>query len=84
MADRSEEETRILLYKLIYQVLIEVREEAFYLRSGKIHKLSTLVHNLPLKLLKSDRNHKELLEEVRAQAHSIGAGKWFENAIKQL
>jgi hypothetical protein len=84
MDERNQDEARVLLYKLIYQVLIEIREEAFYIKSGKIHKLSALAHNLPLKLLKPDRDFKALLEEVRGQAHSIGAGKWFENAIKQL
>jgi len=84
MDERNQEETRVLLYKLIYQVLIEIREEAFDIKNNKIEKLSNLMHNVPLQLLKADCNHKELLEKLKAQAESIGAGRWFENAIKQL
>jgi len=84
MEDRSVDEARILLYKLIYQVLIEIREEAHYIDNKKIGKLSDLVHNLPLKLLKPDCDYKIVLENLQAQAESIGAGKWLENAVKQL
>ncbi len=84
MDERNHEETRVLLYKLIYQVLIEIREEATYINNNKIGKLSNLMHNIPLQLLKPECDHKELLEELKAQANSIGAGRWFENAIKQL
>ncbi len=82
--EKSDEEIKVLLHKLIYQVLIEIREEAHYIDNKKIEKLSGLVHNLPLKLSKPDCNYRSIIEELKQQAESIGAGKWLENSIRQL
>ena len=74
------------LYKLIYQVLIEVREEATLINNKKILRLSDLVHNIPLQLLKAEKEHDyvEIFKKIGDQAESRGMQSWLKNALSQL
>lgn len=75
-----------LLYKLIYQVLIEIREEATLIENKKILYLSDLVHNVPLQLLKAENenDYNNILEKIGDRAESRGMQSWLKNALSQL
>ena len=75
-----------LIYKLIYQVLIEIREEATLRDNKKILCLSDLMHNIPLRLLKAENgnDYEGLLKDVTERAESIGMASWLKNALSQL
>ncbi|MEO5979519.1 MAG: hypothetical protein ABIQ21_20290 [Chryseolinea sp.] len=76
-----------LLFKLVFQALVDIREEATPIENKKIAFLSDLVHNVPLKLLKADdssKTYSSILEELRRRATRGGLENWLENAISQL
>lgn len=74
------------LYKLLYQALIEIREESLSIKNKKIFHLSNLLHSLPLILnrVKTDDEYKEVLSELEDRAEIDGLEKWIHNVKKQL
>jgi hypothetical protein len=75
-----------LLYKLLYQIMIEIREEAYLKENKKIHCLSDLVHNIPLILLKTENenDYDTILKKINDKAESLGIQNWLKNALNQL
>jgi hypothetical protein len=75
-----------LIHKLIYQVLIEIREEATLKDNKKILYLSDLVHNIPLLLLKAENeiDYDSILKKIADRAESRGMQSWLKNALSQL
>jgi len=80
----KDDEIKRLLFKVLYQVLIEIREEAYLIDNKKIHKLSDLTHNLPLGLLNEENESEELMKKLKLQAKSLGLEKWLEGSLRQL
>jgi hypothetical protein len=80
------QEEKQLIYRLLYQVLIEIREESHLKENKKIHALSNLMHNVPLKLLKaeSDDDFRTILKKIEEKADALEIRKWYDNAVKQL
>ena len=75
-----------LIYKLIYQVLIEIREEAHSKENKKVFYLSDLVHNIPLRLLKvnDEADFDKILSDITKNAEARGMGSWLNNTLSQL
>ncbi|AYB29337.1 hypothetical protein [Chryseolinea soli] len=75
-----------LLYKLLYQVLIEIREEAHLKENKKIFYLSDLVHNVPLQLrnAKNESDYERILKKIEERAENRNMEKWLKNALSQL
>lgn len=74
------------LYKLLYQALIEIREESLLIKNKKIFHISNLLHNLPLILnkLKTDDEYKKILSELEDKAEIDGLEKWIHSVKEQL
>lgn len=75
-----------LLYKLLYQIMIEIREEAYLKENKKIYGLSDLVHNIPLILLKveNENDYDAIFKKINDKAESLGIQNWLKNALNQL
>jgi len=79
---------RQLLYKLLYYSLIEIRssteEES---PSKKIYAISSLVHNLPMVLMREGNsptaNYKAAYSDILARADTLGIGGWLRSVSKQ-
>lgn len=75
-----------LLYKLLYQVLIEIREEAHLKENKKIFYLRDLVHNVPLQLrnAQNESDYERILKKIEERAESRNMESWLKNALSQL
>ena len=74
-----------LIYKLLYQVLIEIREEAHLKGDKKNFLLSDLMHTIPLMLLKADdKDYSAILKKIEERAESRDMKNWLKNALSQL
>lgn len=75
-----------LLYKLLYQVMIEIREESYVIKNTKIHALSNLVHNVPLMLLKAEgeNDFSEIVKKLQEKGQNLGIQNWLKKAMDNL
>lgn len=73
-----------ILYKLLHQTLIEIRERAHEIKDKKIFALSDMMHNLPLTLLNDQNSYDDLLKTIEGKAEGHGAKAWVDNALRQL
>jgi hypothetical protein len=75
--------TKETIHKLLYQALIEIREEAYEAKLSKTFHLADLFHNVPLSLEKAD-DYDELLTRIRERASEKGIAAWLENHLSDL
>jgi transcriptional regulator len=69
------------LYRVIYLALLEIRADANISSDKKTFEISNLIHNLPLKLLKSDgENYDEILSDlIESGSNNKGLSSWLKN-----
>lgn len=55
-----------ILYRLIYESLLQVRAEANEIKNKKIYWITNLIHNLPLQLenAKTEQDYEQILEAI--------------------
>jgi hypothetical protein len=82
----NENREHYLLYKLLYQALIEIRDEANEKKNSKIFLLADLLHNVPSSLSKASQidDFKAIYRELEDRAEKRGLSKWMENTVRQL
>lgn len=73
-----------ILYKLLYQTLIEIRERAHEIEDNKIFVLSDMMHNLPLMLMNDQSSYEDLFRTIEGKAAGHGAKAWLDNAMRHL
>jgi hypothetical protein len=77
---------KVLLYRLLYDALIEMRYEAHEGRTDKLFCLANLFHNLPLQLERMERGevtHEEVMSELQAHAERIAMTQWLTYRIQE-
>ncbi|HEY9046202.1 MAG TPA: hypothetical protein VIN08_09915 [Ohtaekwangia sp.] len=77
---------RVLVYKILYQVLIEIREEAYIKENKKIHLLSDMIHNIPLVLMnaENEEDYSKIMKQIEDRAKGLGIDSWLKNALNQF
>jgi hypothetical protein len=75
--------TKEIIYKLLYQALIEIREEAYTAKLTKTFHLADLFHNVPLSLEKAD-DYDELMIRIKKRASEKGIVDWLDNHVSDL
>lgn len=80
--DRAKE----LVYKVLYQVLIEIREEAYIKQNEKIHLLSDMIHNIPLVLMnaETEEDYTKIMRQIEDRAKGLSIDGWLKNVLSQL
>jgi hypothetical protein len=79
-------DTRALLYRLLYDSLIEMRSEACDERVSHVFRLADLFHMLPLRLERMARGEitdEEVMSDLRAHAERIGMAHWLSHRIQE-
>lgn len=79
-------DVRALLYRLLYDGLIEMRSEAYDERVSHIFRLADLFHKLPLRLERMARGEitdEEVMSDLRAHAEQIGKAQWLSHRIQE-
>jgi hypothetical protein len=78
-------EDKELIMKLLYQALIEIREEAHSKGDKKIFLLSDLLHNIPLKLTRAveSEDYRVILDYIKVRAESRDMDSWLKNTLSQ-
>jgi hypothetical protein len=80
------EKEREYLYKLMYSAFVQMREEAYERKDKKVYRICDLLHNVPLKLLKTDNKegYKEMYQELINYVKSYGMEPWLNYEIEQI
>ena len=69
-----------LLHRYLYLLLLDVRHTAYESGDKRLFELTSLLHNLPLKMCKNNVDLDELLQELINDAEqNEGLTKWLEN-----
>jgi hypothetical protein len=77
---------RALLYRLLYDALIEIRYDAHEGLTKEVFRLADLFHNLPMQLERMQRGEttpEEVMSDLRAHAERIGAKQWLAHRIQE-
>lgn len=75
-----------VLYRVIYDALIEIRAEAHTCNSQQIFHLSDLLHTLPLRLERMERGEvspDDIMQWLRARASEKDLEHWLEQRIQE-
>ncbi|HEY7093919.1 MAG TPA: hypothetical protein VH393_12105 [Ktedonobacterales bacterium] len=78
-------DTRALLYRLLYDGLIEMRHEAHEGRTEGVFRLADLFHNLPMQLERMERGEatpEEVMSDLQAHAERIHIKQWLAHCRK--
>ena len=77
--------TRTVLYRLIYDALIEMRAEATTCNSKMVFHLCDLLHALPLRLERMERGEEsaeDIMQWLQTRAaRDKGSEQWLEHRI---
>ena len=75
-----------IIYKLLYEALVEIREEAYTAKLSKTFHLADLFHNVPLSLEKADEasDYDELMTRITKRASEKGIDDWLKNHVDDL
>jgi len=87
LEDKSQNnKAREFVYKILYQVLIEIREEAYTNENEKIHLLSNMIHKIPLVLMSAENegDYSKIMEQIEDRAKALGIDGWLKNALNQF
>lgn len=79
-------DARELLYRLMYQALVEMREEGHTIQNKKVFYLADLVHTLPLQLeqkSQDDDSYDDILRMVQVRAEDKGLQQWLDQVISE-
>jgi hypothetical protein len=79
-------DTRALLHRLLYDGLIEMRDEAQEGRTKGVFRLADLFHNLPLRLERMERGEitpEEVMSDLQARAERIHTKQWLAHRIQE-
>ena len=78
-------DNRILIYVLMYQAFIDIRNTAYEGKSyDAIFKVANLFHNIPSKIEYLEREKEDFSEMVAAlkiRSQMLGCESWLNNAI---
>jgi hypothetical protein len=78
---------REMIYRLMYESLLEIRDAARESRDTRIFRLADLLHNVPLQLervIEGKKTYDQVLQSVRARAKETGCEKWVEQSLADL
>lgn len=78
--------TKSLLYRILYDALIEIRAEGHDSRNKTVFLLADLLHNVPLQLNKVDRGEttpEDIMQWLQMRARQTGTEGWLEHRIKE-
>jgi hypothetical protein len=79
-------DTRALLYRLLYDGLIEIRYYARERRTKEVFRLADLFHNLPLQLERMERGEttpEEVMGDLQAHAERNRTKQWLAHRIQE-
>lgn len=74
-----------VLYKLLFELLIQFRERGKELDDKKIFHLSNLFHKIPLKLFNvdNDNDYAEILNYLKSNCRNYDLGLWVKEISKR-
>ena len=73
-----------IICHLLYNTLIQFRDQGNESGDKKLYMLSHWLHNVPLKLIqaKTDQDYAEILQGLQANCKASGFGKWVEQTAQ--
>jgi len=72
-------DSKTLINKLLYSILVEIRTEAYEAKNAKIFHLADISHNIPLQLNNVDKadNYDDIMEWLTNRAKEKNCEEWF-------
>jgi hypothetical protein len=78
---------KALLYRLLYDALIEMRYEAHEGRTDTVFRIADLFHRLPLQLERMERGevtYEAVMSELQEHAERTGMTQWLTHRIQEV
>ena len=79
--------TKRVLYRLLFDALIEVRLLGYENDNRAVFVLADLLHNLPLQFDRLDRGEipvEDVMHELEARAHRLGVERWLHGRLGEI